>query len=94
MNLAAIFEHWSSPRYAQLFKIPPSRILKSYVYTIQINRQTFLSTKCLRGYRAGPGLIWSYAHTITHIQPHLLDVLKEVIYWFYLLFDCLNKNVF
>ena len=36
--------------HAHFGKIPPtgSRILKPYVYIIQINSQTFLRTKCLR----------------------------------------------
>ena len=38
-------------------KIPPSRIFKPYVYVIQINNQTYLTMKCLRVYKAGPGLI-------------------------------------
>ena len=50
------FDKWPSQRYAQFLKFPPSRILKPYVYISQINSQTFLSTKCLRAYRAGPGL--------------------------------------
>ena len=50
------FEIWPSPRYAQFLKIPPSRILKPYVYIIQINSETSLSTKCLRAYRARSGL--------------------------------------
>ena len=50
------FEKWPSPHYAQFFKFPPSRILKTYVYITQINSQTFLNTKCLRAYWAGPGL--------------------------------------
>ena len=51
------FEKWPSPRYAQFLKIPPSIIVKPYVYVIQINSQTFLSTNSLRVYRAGPGLL-------------------------------------
>ena len=35
---------------------PPSRILKPYVYSIQINNQTFLNAKCLRICRAQLGL--------------------------------------
>ena len=50
------FFKWPSPRYAQFLKFPPSRILKPYVYITQINSQTLSSTKCLRAYRAGPGL--------------------------------------
>ena len=50
------FEKWPSQRYAQVFKCPPSRILKPYVYITQINSQTLSSTKCLRAYRAGPEL--------------------------------------
>ena len=45
------FEKRPSPRYAQFLKIPPSRILKPYVYIIQINRKTFLRKKRLRVYR-------------------------------------------
>ena len=51
------FEKWPSPRYAQFLKFSSSRILKPYVYITQINSQIFLSTKCLRAYRAGPGQI-------------------------------------
>ena len=51
------FEKWPLPRYAQLLKIPPSRILKPYEYNIQINSQTFLSKKCPRVYSAGPGVL-------------------------------------
>ena len=51
------FAKWPSPRYAQFFKVPPSRMLKSYVYIIQINSQTFLSTKCLRVCREEFGLL-------------------------------------
>ena len=51
------FEKWPSPRYAQFMKCPRSSILKPYAYITQINSQTFLSTKCLRAYRAGPGLV-------------------------------------
>ena len=51
------FEKWLSPRYAQFLKFPPSRILKPYVYITQINSQTSILPKCLRAYRAGPGLI-------------------------------------
>ena len=50
------FEKWPSPRYAQFLKFPPSRILKPYVYITQIYSQTLISPKCLRAYRAGPGL--------------------------------------
>ena len=50
------FEKWPSPLNAQFLKIPPSRILKPYVYITQINSQTSSSTKYLRAYRAGPGL--------------------------------------
>ena len=50
------FFKWPSSRYAQFLKCPPSRILKPYVYITQINSQTLSSTKCLRAYRAGPGL--------------------------------------
>ena len=50
-------EKWPSPRYAHFLKCPPSRILKQYVYITQINSQTSTSTKCLRAYRAGPGLL-------------------------------------
>jgi len=51
------FIKWPPPRYAQFLKIPSIRILKPYVYIInQTNSQTFLSTKCLRVYRAEPGL--------------------------------------
>ena len=50
------FEKWPSPRYAQFLKFPPSRILKPYVYITQINSQTSILPKCLRAYRAGPGL--------------------------------------
>ena len=50
------FEKWPSPRYAQFLKCPPSRILKPYVYITQINSQTSILPKCLRAYRAGPGL--------------------------------------
>ena len=50
------FEKWPSPRYAQFLKFPPSRILKPYVYITQINSQTSIPPKCLRAYRAGPGL--------------------------------------
>ena len=50
------FEKWPSPRYAQFFKFPPSRILKPYVYITQTNSQTSILPKCLRAYRAGPGL--------------------------------------
>ena len=51
------FEKWPSPRYAQFLKFPLSKMLKLCVYITQINSQTFLSTKCLRAYRAGPGLM-------------------------------------
>ena len=47
------FEKWPSPRYAQFLKC---RILKPYVYITQINSQTPIPPKCLRAYRAGPGL--------------------------------------
>ena len=50
------FEKWPSSRYAQFLKFPPSRILKPYVYITQINSQTSILPKCLRAYRAGPGL--------------------------------------
>ena len=50
------FEKWPSPRYAQFLKFPPSRILKAYVYITQIYSQTSIPPKCLRAYRAGPGL--------------------------------------
>ena len=50
------FEKWPSPRYAQFLKFPPSRILKPYVYITQIYSQTSIPPKCLRAYRAGPGL--------------------------------------
>ena len=50
------FEKWPSPRYAQFLKCPPSRILKPYVYITQTNSQTSILPKCLRAYRAGPGL--------------------------------------
>ena len=50
------FEKWPSPRYAQFLKCSPSRILKPYVYITQINSQTSIPPKCLRAYRAGPGL--------------------------------------
>ena len=50
------FKKWPSPRYSQFLKFPPSRILKPYVYITKINSQTFLTTKCLRAYRAGQGL--------------------------------------
>ena len=54
-------EKLPSPRYTQLLKIPPIRILKPYVYIInQTNSQTFLSTKCLRVFRAEPGLQGSH----------------------------------
>ena len=43
-----------------LFIFPPCRILKPYVYTTQINSQTFLSMQCLRAYRAGPELLDVY----------------------------------
>ena len=56
IELGSHFEKWPSPRYAQFWKLPPSRILKSYVYITQINSQTSTSTKCLRAYWAGPGL--------------------------------------
>ena len=51
------FEKWPSPRYARFLKCSPSRILKPYVYITQINSQTSIPPKCLRAYRAGPGLI-------------------------------------
>ena len=41
---------------APFLKFPPSRILKPYVYITQINSQTSIPPKCLRAYRAGPGL--------------------------------------
>ena len=50
------FEKWPSPRYAQFLKCPPIRILKPYVYITQINSKTSIPPKCLRAYRAGPGL--------------------------------------
>ena len=50
------YEKWPSPRYAQFWKFTPTRIIKPYVYITQINSQTILSTKCLRAYKAGPGL--------------------------------------
>ena len=51
------FEKWPSPRYAQFLKCPPpSNIFKPYVYITQINSQTSIPPKCLRAYRAGPGL--------------------------------------
>ena len=55
------FEKWPSPRYAQFLKFPPSRILKPYVYITQTNSQTSILPKCLRAYRAGPGLtpLWT-----------------------------------
>ena len=57
IELGSHFEKWPSPRDAQFLKISPSKILKPYVYIIQINSQTFLCPKCLLVYRAGPGLI-------------------------------------
>ena len=78
------FEKWSSPRYAQFLKFPPSRILKPYVYITQINSQTSSSTKCLRAYRAGPGLCLSYktdyefvAHTNVAHSASTLNTLSD-----------------
>ena len=51
------FENWPSPRYAQFFENSTGRMLNPYVYIIQINSQTVLSTKCLRDCRAGLRLI-------------------------------------
>ena len=66
------FEKWPSPRYAQFFKFPPSRIFKPYVYITQIYSQTSIPPKCLRAYRAGPGLgeVGAYPHT--EACPHTL----------------------
>ena len=63
------FDKWPSPRYAQFLKCPPSRILKPYVCITQINSQTSIPPKCLRAYRAGPGLLVSrylYAVPVTN----------------------------
>ena len=57
------FVKWLSPHNAQFLKFPPSRILKPYVYITQINSQTLSSTKCLRVYRAGPGLLFKMTQT-------------------------------
>ena len=71
IDFGSHFEKWPSPRYAQFLKIPPSRIVKPYVYIIQINSQTFLSTKCLLVYWAGPGLVGS-SRQVPRIRPSAL----------------------
>ena len=78
------FEKWPLPRYAQFLKFPPSRILKPYVYIIQINSQTSIPPKCLRAYRAGPGLISGTSKT---------DVLVELVHVWYKATDKLNYYV-
>ena len=40
----------------QFLVIPPSRIVKPYVYIVEINSQTFLNMKCQRLNRAESGL--------------------------------------
>ena len=44
--------------YALFLTISPSRMFKSYVYIIQINSQTFLSTTCLMVNRAEPEVLF------------------------------------
>ena len=74
------FEKWPSPRYAQFLKFPPSRILKPYVYITQINSQTSIPPKCLRAYRAGPGLIIANVRTD---QAVWFEYPQQLLIWFH-----------
>ena len=69
------FEKWPSPSYAQFLKIPPSRMLKPYLY-IQINSQTFLSTKCL-----WPGVysVCLLKANLSSLAPVIVDIVKVSI---------------
>ena len=73
------FEKWPSPRYAQFLKCPPSRILKPYVYITQINSQTSIPPKCLRAYRAGPGLkeVRVKQRTTPWMSSEILNLIRQ-----------------
>ena len=55
--MAAILKNGRRHVMPSFLKFPPSRILKPYLYITQINSQTSIPPKCLRAYRAGPGLV-------------------------------------
>ena len=74
-------EKWPSPNYAQFLKIPPCRMLKPYEYIIQINSQTFLSMKCLRVYRAEPGLFISLIDIVVEDISVLLSLVYSALLW-------------
>ena len=55
MDFGGHFEKLSYPEFARVLIFSPTGILKTSIYTTQINIQTLKKKKCIRVCMAGPG---------------------------------------